>query len=224
MSKKLTYANVTLSVMVLAPLFQKLILLLDQGITSPALKRQLMQKEYSIQGKKVSLFSLREEDALPILRLRNDPAYNKHLSNAGKAIELHDQLAWMRKVSDDPHCIDLKIVDNDTGAFYGTAALYDLTPSAGEFGRYLATNAIAAIEAEYLILRLGFETLNLEYIYCNTVADNAKVWKQHLKFGLVHKGEDFDERIGKTRITMGIERDAFERFDYGSILGILDRF
>ena len=93
-----------------------------------------------------------------------------------------------------------------------------------EFGRFIATNPIAAIEAELLLLRYGFEHWSLTKIYCCTVKANTKVWQQHTKFGFRIIGEDFDERIEAERVLQEIRLEDYQLFDYSKIITTLKRF
>ena len=68
-------------------------------------------------------------------------------------------------------------------------SLYTISgTAAGEFGRYIATNPVNAIEAEYLLLKICFEQLGLNAVYCQTNFENKAVWGQHLKLGFKEKG------------------------------------
>lgn len=182
-----------------------------------------MEKPAQIEGIKMKLVTISEPDAQDMVDLRNNPAYNKFLSNANQVITPDHQLNWMRNVMDRQDCIDFKVVTKNGNTFCGTIALYDIEDGQAEFGRYMATNAVAAIESEYLILKFGFETLGLDRIYCNTVKDNTKVWQQHTKYGFRKTGEDFDSRINMERVCQEITQEEFRQFDYSSLLSIVER-
>lgn len=181
-----------------------------------------MKKE-KIIGQKVALVPIQESDAAEMMELRNDPALNRYLSNSNQEISLDHQLNWMRSAIKNPDAHDFTIRLQENNAFCGTIALYDIKDGAAEFGRYIATNALAAIESEYLVLKYGFERLNLERIYCNTPKENKKVWQQHTKFGFRTTGEDFDDRIRMARVCQEISKEDFGAFDYGPILRLVER-
>lgn len=182
-----------------------------------------MEKPATIKGIKMKLVTISPSDAQHMVDLRNNPAYNRFLSNANDVITLEHQLKWMDNVMGRQDCIDFKVATINDEAFCGTIALYDIEDGAAEFGRYMAVNPIAAIESEYLILKFGFEVLGLKRIYCNTVKANTKVWQQHTKYGFRKTGEDFDSRIRMERVCQEITADEFRDFDYRPILSIVER-
>jgi RimJ/RimL family protein N-acetyltransferase len=178
----------------------------------------------TLEGIKIKLISMMEEDAQDFVTLRNNPEYNRFLSNRNQQITVGGHLNWMRNLNNQ---FDFKIVLKDNNTFSGGIALYDIVtlPETNiyqaEFGRYIAINSISAVESEFMILKFGFDILKLKRIYCNTVKKNEKVWKQHLKFGFRIIGEDYDERIDEIRVMQEIYYDEFKNHDYSSIEKLL---
>lgn len=76
----------------------------------------------------------------------------------------------------------------------GTCALTDIDyrNKKAEFGRYYISPELnssgSAIEAELLCLEYGFNHLNLNKVFCNTLANNKKVLSLHKHFGFVEEG------------------------------------
>jgi RimJ/RimL family protein N-acetyltransferase len=134
----------------------------------------------SIKGIKTSLTELTESDAEDVVLLRNDPAKNKFLFQ--KAMTINDQVAWIIKNRNSNESKNFKVTDNHQ-VFKGTISIYNIADNRGEFGRYIVTNPINAIEAEYLLLKICFEVLKLNAVYCQTNIDNKTVWGQHTKLG-----------------------------------------
>jgi RimJ/RimL family protein N-acetyltransferase len=176
-----------------------------------------------VKGKKTHLVEVSESDTKLIVELRNKPSINRFLSSS-KEITLEDQLVWIRnnKKKSNNHYFKITDLSNE---FFGTISIYNIENRQGEFGRFIATNPIHAVEAEYLILRFGFEDLNLNKIYCRTVNDNKSVWNQHYKFGFVDDGElVWDIGLGVSLKVQEITKDMFASFDYTPILKLISRF
>jgi RimJ/RimL family protein N-acetyltransferase len=176
-----------------------------------------------IEGLTTSLIEINEGDAAAIIELRNNPSINQFLSSQVSVSE-EQQIAWIKQNKEKEDNIYFKIVDNKTNDFKGTISLYSLENHGAEFGRFIATNPIAAIEAELLLLRYGFEHWGLTKIYCCTVKANTKVWQQHTKFGFRIIGEDFDVRIQAKRVLQEIGLEDYQLFDYSKIITTLKRF
>ena len=180
-----------------------------------------------LEGINIMLVSISEIDAPDFVNLRNNPTYNKFLSNRNQEITVESQILWMKNLTNN---FDFKIIQKSDSSFCGSIALYDiikLTESGlyqAEFGRYISTNALSAVESELLILNFGFEVLNLDRIYCNTVKVNEKVWRQHTKLGFKIIGEDFDSRINEARVMQEISQEDYLNYDYSKVFDLINRF
>ena len=119
--------------------------------------------------------------------------------------------------------IYFKIVNKKTGEFCGTIALYDIEHGSAEFGRYICTSPLQSIEAEYLILKFGFDVCFLNNIYCRTVKANSYVWNQHYKYGF----KDIREEVLGPRqmLHMIQEQDVndFRNYDFSFIDKLTNR-
>ena len=180
----------------------------------------------SIRGINTSLIEISENDAEDILRLRNDSKYNKFLFQ--QPITLEDQISWIRKQKSSADSINFKVV-NEENQFTGTISIYNINNGRGEFGRYIVTNPLHAIEAEYLLLKYSFDILRLERVFCQTNIKNIKVWKQHLKMGF----RTIDEKevlvgslalVKVTAIVQEITQKEFSEFDFGEVFSLLNSF
>lgn len=173
-------------------------------------------------GKHTILKSVSIEDAADICALRNKPSNNKYLSSSNP-ITLEQQEAWIKKYLLEPDGVYFLITDNFLSPV-GTISLYNQVNGCAEFGRYICENPLQAIEAEFLLLKYAFEELNLNTIYCKTVRENQKVWKQHSRFGFIEKGLETDTRINKEVVIQSINKEQFQSFDYSQITKLLNRF
>ena len=174
------------------------------------------------RGRKTNLVEITTDDAADIIRLRNDPKINKNLSST-RTTSVEEQKNWISKNISGNDGVYFKITDLD-GQFYGTISLYSVVGNKAEFGRYICENSLLAIEAEYLLLKHGFERMQLDSIYCRTVAENIKVWKQHYKYGFRDTRTEENKETGRVLKVQELTRSAFEKFDYGFIFDLLNNF
>ncbi len=180
----------------------------------------------SIRGIKTILAEITEADAEAILRLRNDPHNNKFLFQ--KPITPEEQISWIKKNSTDIRSKNFKVTDLNN-EFKGTISIYNIENGRGEFGRYIVTNPVNAVEAEYLLLKYCFEDLGLDAVYCQTNLENRSVWSQHLKLGFKEVGQK-DVAVGSSATTMvkaivqEITSEEFRNFDYEKIMRLIKHF
>ncbi|MCS7210752.1 MAG: GNAT family N-acetyltransferase, partial [Chloroherpetonaceae bacterium] len=100
-----------------------------------------------IEGLKTNLVEVTEMDAEDIARLRSNPEINRFLSSQ-KPISVEEQVEWIRQNRKRGDNFYFKITDKQ-GAFKGTISLYNIKNHEAEFGRFIATNPINAVEAEF---------------------------------------------------------------------------
>ncbi|MEO5563748.1 MAG: GNAT family N-acetyltransferase [Chitinophagaceae bacterium] len=180
----------------------------------------------SITGIKTSLTGITESDAEDMIKLRNNPAYNKYLFQS--TLTADEQRNWISKNKDRKDAYNFKI-ENLDGEFKGTISIYNIDNKAGEFGRYIATNPVNAIEAEYLLLKICFEELDIERIYCQTNIANRSVWSQHLKLGF-RTVEEKEVIVGSgggipvTAVVQEITKEEYKKFDYDKIIRLIKHF
>jgi RimJ/RimL family protein N-acetyltransferase len=180
----------------------------------------------SIRGTKTILTEVNESDAEDILTLRNNPAHNKFLFQ--KPITIEEQLDWIKKNKDADNARNFKVT-NINNEFKGTISIYNIVDNTGEFGRYIVTNPINAIEAEYLLLKLCFESLGLSSVYCQTNLENKAVWGQHVKLGF-RELERKEVAVGSfanvkvIAVVQEITAVEFRDFNYDKILKLIKFF
>ena len=141
-----------------------------------------------INGKIARLKSVQVSDALFISKIRNNPAINSYLSSQ-KEISLTAQSDWIIKNLEVNNYYFI-ISNKKTNEKVGTISIYNIDEIKGkaEFGRYICLNPIMAIEAVLMLIRFGFQELELNEIYCRTDMRNLKVWNQHYNFGFKDAG------------------------------------
>jgi RimJ/RimL family protein N-acetyltransferase len=181
---------------------------------------------FSIKGIKTTLEEITVLDAADIVKLRNDPANNKFLFQ--KEITIQDQIDWINKYMHNADVKNFKVINNEN-EFKGTISIYNIIDKKGEFGRYIVTNPINAIEAEYLLLKICFERLGLDTIYCQTNHENIAVWGQHTKLGFRETAK-IDVNVGSNAdvlvkaIVQEITAKEFKTFNYEKILNLIKSF
>ena len=179
-------------------------------------------KKIMIEGRIINLVEVTENDSMSILSLRNDPSISKFLSGTGEVTN-EQQQNWIRLNRGKVDGYYWTIRDKFDKVF-GTLSLYNVTGRQAEFGRYICTNSLFAIEAELLLIEFGFRQMRLEEIYCRTVVNNEKVWRQHNKFGFEDEClEDLPEKnfILKRQV---LTKEKFDNFDYSNFQILLNRF
>ncbi len=175
----------------------------------------------TLQGILIQLRAQSEADAADVIALRNNPEYNQFLSNSGQKATIEDQIAWLRREKDTGQNHNFSIFLGDK--FCGACSLYNIHDGEAEFGRYIVTNPIAAIESEYLCLQFALEQLGLKQVVCKTLAANEKVCKQHLRLGFTTVGEGFEERVQQPFLLQVLTAEAFRQFDYAPVLSMIQK-
>lgn len=180
----------------------------------------------TIAGIKTILTELTEEDAADVIRLRNDPANNRFLFQ--KPITVEQQVEWIRNNKNSDKAKNFKVTDIN-GEFKGTISIYNIENGKGEFGRYIVTNPVNAIEAEYLLLKVCFEQLKMNTVYCQTNLLNKAVWGQHIKMGFRQTGTKevvvgTDGEVSVTAVIQEITADEYRSFNYDKIVKLIKMF
>jgi len=175
----------------------------------------------TLTGKATILQELTPDDAQQMCDLRNDPQINRFLSST-ETITVEQQKVWTIKNKEKGDDFYFKILDKKTGDFCGAVALYNKNSrdNAAEFGRYVCKSPLQSMEAEYLILKFGFDVMFLDAIYCRTMKDNKHVWNQHYKFGFKDIREEVLGPRQMLHMIQEMSRDEFHQFDYS----FMDRF
>lgn len=180
-------------------------------------------KDYYFKGILTGLKIVDEDDASDICNLRNNPKYNQFLSSS-KTITIGCQKEWIRCNRIKKDNVYFKIIELQTNRTVGTISLYNCLDKEAEFGRYICEQTIQAIEAEYLILKFGFDILKLNRIFCKTIENNNHVWKQHYKFGFRDVGVGIEKINNIVFRVQEIRKIDFENFNYDHVISLLKRF
>ncbi len=180
----------------------------------------------TIAGIKTILTELTEEDAADVIKLRNDPANNRFLFQ--KPITVEQQVEWIKNNKNSDKAKNFKVTDINK-EFKGTISIYNIENGRGEFGRYIVTNPVNAIEAEYLLLRVCFEQLKLNAVYCQTNLLNKAVWGQHLKMGFKQTGTKevivgTAGEVSVTAVVQEITAEEYRNFNYEKIIKLIKMF
>ena len=183
-------------------------------------------EKLAIHGIQTNLFEISESDAADIVRLRNDPANNKFLFQ--KELTVEGQREWIKSNQNRTDVKNFKVT-NKKNEFKGTISIYNIIENRGEWGRYIVTNPVNAIEAEYLLLKICFETIGMKSVYGQTNIENKSAWGQHTKLGFrqveikeVPVGSNMD--IYVQAVIQEITADEFKAFNYDKIIDLLKYF
>lgn len=172
----------------------------DAGIqeaTQPG-KDEAMSDKTEIAGQKVTLRLVAEDDAEFIWNLRNDPAYNSHLSTTTGTAD--DQRAWIRRYKEreaEGTEYYFVIERTDDRSRCGVVRMYDIQDGQFTWGSWILNDNKphkAALDSAVQIYRYGFEVLGLERSVFDVRKENTHTLRFHDRFGARRTGED-DENI-----------------------------
>ena len=149
-----------------------------------------MRHDFQISGPGFRLRPVTDDDSDFIIKLRTDPALGRFINASSGRRE--DQLKWLEAYHNRVGDYYFIITRHD-GTPEGTIALYDvvdtLNGKQGELGRWvLRHGSLAAVESAMLIYQIAFKQLNLNMVYCRTVAMNEPVVSFHASCGLTTYG------------------------------------
>lgn len=137
-----------------------------------------MRHSLRIEGFRYALRPIAEADARFVAELRSDPELGAWLHRTSGRVQ--DQEAWLATYFERAGDYYFIVEERATGEPVGTIGVYDSDGRQAEWGRWLIRkDAPAAVESALLVYRAAFEALELDEVYCRTVADNAKVVSFH---------------------------------------------
>ncbi len=137
------------------------------------------------EGAAYRLRPVRVDDAEFIYELRRDPWRNRYLHRGAESAEA--QRRWLEEYFARPGDYYFIIEARATGCREGTAGIYNLDPEerTAEWGRWVVRpESLAAVESTCLVYRTVFEALDLDAVYCRTIAENSSALAFHDSFGL----------------------------------------
>jgi RimJ/RimL family protein N-acetyltransferase len=167
-----------------------------------------MHHNYFLSGAAFGLRPVNNEDAGFIRDLRCDPSLSTFLHATSNSVK--DQLDWLSNYYLRPNDYYFIVERLDSCTPEGLISLYEIdlnNPKQGEWGRWiLKPGSLAAVESAALIYKFGFEILDLDSVYCRTVAINERVVSFHDSCGIL------DRRILKNYFQFNFEsvEDAVE--------------
>lgn len=147
-----------------------------------------MRHELTLEGAAYRLRPICDEDAAFVISLRNDPSLNRFLHKSSQNLE--DQLAWLSSYYERNNDCYFVIERKNGGMPEGVISLYDIdyVSRSAEWGRWiLRPGSSAAVESAWLIYRCAFEQLELQEVYCRTVAENKGVVSFHDSCGITKR-------------------------------------
>lgn len=130
---------------------------------------------------------VRESDASDIIKLRRAPGNAKYINKTSENIDA--QINYIRTTNNKTDDHFFAVENRSTAEFFGTVAIYDIKvvngQTSGEWGRFILwPHLCVAIETCALIYKFAFEHLNMDRVYCRTVAENKAVVSLHDSIGL----------------------------------------
>ena len=159
-----------------------------------------------------------DEDHELLVNLRNHAAMKRYFYD-DEPISMESHLKWWAKVSADPSQRNYMIEATDVGKAIGLTSLVniDFINRTAEYGRLkIAANYQRqgyAFEAEVLLMRHAFDTLNLHRVWLHALAYNEAVIKLHEKTGFQHegclKGHIFKHGKYEDVVTMAMSAEEF---------------
>ena len=145
-----------------------------------------------IVGKKVVLDSVEKHDIERLRKWRNDPKLRKYFREY-REINGEMQEKWFEKISFDTNQVNFTIKDKKNKNLIGHCGLsyINWTNRTGEFGIYIGDREYRGggygSDALRQLCRYGFESLNLNRIWCEVYSNNASL-DMYRHIGFVDEG------------------------------------
>lgn len=147
-----------------------------------------MDHNHRVVGLLYSLRPVDARDARFIDSLRQNSSLNSYINSAKPGVKAQE--IWIEEYLRSPGDFYFVVERNSTSERVGLVSLYDVNTQRkiGEWGRWIVPgDPLAVIESALLILRFGFDTLNLSKIVCRTLYGNSQVISFHESLGLKRK-------------------------------------
>lgn len=144
-----------------------------------------MRHNISIEGLAFRLRPLADSDATFVMQLRNNPDLNRFLH--ATPLNIANQLAWQERYYERLGDWYFVLERRSDGKSEGLISLYDYNAEykTAEWGRWvLRPGSLGAVESAWLIYQCAFERLDLNEVYCRTVASNRSVVSFHDSCGI----------------------------------------
>ena len=171
-----------------------------------------------LYSKRLKLRWVEDKDSDLILKLRNDKMFKKYFySDEPISLDMHRRFIAKVVANGDKYFAIDKIDDNTTIGFIGLCHI-DYVHRKSEYGWLILDPEFRGNkygdEAELLVYTYAFDTLNMNKVYCEVLADNDIVVKQHKRNGYKVTGtfKDHIYKYGKyvDVVWMEVIKDEFE--------------
>jgi diamine N-acetyltransferase len=149
-----------------------------------------------ISGKRIRLRALEKNDLPAAVTGLNDPEVTENLlTDTPLSLEMEE--IWYRKMLDNPveeHVLAIEMKTQDGWRHIGTTAFHqvDWKNRIGEYGIMIGEKSQwgkgFGYEATLLMLRYGFNTLNLNKVFLYAIETNSRGIRVYEKAGFVHEG------------------------------------
>lgn len=166
-----------------------------------------------VEGPNLTLRLIQADDAGYLFALRNDPKYNRHLSEVRGTVE--DQRRWIDayKVREAALCELYYVIERKNGTRCGVVRLYDISTDSFTWGSWILDQnktRKAALESAMLIYTIGFDALELEKAVFGVRLDNEVTLAFHRRFGAIELRRDArDIYFTYLRDRFAADRDAY---------------
>ena len=133
-----------------------------------------------LNGKKVILTSVEEENLEQLRNWRNRPELRKYFREY-REISKTMQKRWFEKINNDPNQVNFEIRTLDNQLLIGHCGLYYINwiIKSAEFGIYVGDNNHRnggfGSDALRTLIKYGFEDLNLNKIWCEVYDNNTSI-------------------------------------------------
>jgi RimJ/RimL family protein N-acetyltransferase len=146
-----------------------------------------------VEGPSLTLRLIQPEDAAYVHSLRNNPAYNTHLSTVTGTVD--DQRTWIKDYkSREAHGQEFYyVIERKDGTRCGLVRLYDIEAASFTWGSWILDENKthkAALGSAVLIYQLGFAGLECARAVFEVLSDNSHTLLFHRRFGANETGSD----------------------------------
>ncbi len=144
-----------------------------------------MRHDIALTGHAYRLRPIDSGDAAFAAALRADAGLSRFIHGGDGDVQA--QQRWLQAYFERPGDHYFVIESVRTGDAQGLVSVYDLDAGlrTAEWGRWILRHgSMAAPESAWLIYRVAFDVLNLDSVYCRTVAQNKRVVSFHNSCGI----------------------------------------